>query len=212
MNVGHVQHFLKTVGAFLKDQHGPKPATEFEAFCAGLEPFKELPLDAFAQFLHDAAEYKRTGVVPVTGKKGRTAKATDKPAPVPKVKPKTKNDAEAIRNAAARLQALYDRFADPTLTTAVIDAEVERVDKEFDGDGLKAVARAFGITSGISTKKAAKDKIRTRIVERKDRYERSEAFSAANKPPAPVPAEEVKNPPAAAGPVEPEVLVEELGD
>jgi hypothetical protein len=155
-----------------------------------LEPFKALSLGAFAHFLRDADEYKRTGVVPVpAGKKSRAAKAPKAPEPpkTPKPKPKTKDDAEAIRSAVGRLQGLYDRFADKTLTQAIIEAAVEEINKEFDADGLKAVARQFGISSGLTSKKAAKSKIVNRIVERKDRHERSEAFSASSKPAATTP-------------------------
>lgn len=210
MNVGDVQSFLNNLAALLKAHKGDKPAAGFEAFCSGLEPFKELPINDFAQFLRDAAEYKRTGIVPVPeGKKGRGARTTAKKTATPKPKPKTKADTDAIRDAATRLQALYDRFADPALTQAVIEAEVNRIDKEFDTEGLKAVARAFGITSGLSSKSAAKGKILNRIVERKDRYERSEAFSAGAKPAAPSAPESAPAPPAVEV-VQPDALVEEV--
>jgi hypothetical protein len=208
VNVGDIQTFLKSLGTLLEAHQGKKPATEFAAFCDGLEPFRELSVGGFGQFLRDAAEYKRTGILPVpSGKKGRAA--APKKAAAPKVKAKTKDDVETVRAAAVRLQGLYDRFADAALTTVLIDAEVDRIEKEFDAEGLKAVARAFGITSGLKGKAAVKGKIRDKILERKDRHQRSEEFSGGGKPAAspPEPAS-----PRQAGQTVVEPLVEEVED
>src|SRR5262249_33646831 len=80
---------------------------------------------------------------------------------------------------------LYERATDATLTHEAIEAEVNRIDREFDGEGLKAVARKFGISSGLSSKGAAKTKILNRIAERKGRHERGEVTGELAKPPSP---------------------------
>lgn len=205
MNVGDVQGFLRQLGVLLKANQGGKPAAEFEAFCGGLEPFKDQAIGVFAQFLQLADEYKRTGIVPVpTGKRAARKPAAPKAPKAPKVVLKKKDDVQAVEEAAARLKGLYDRATDPALTHEAVEKEVERVEKEFDGEGLKAVARKFGISSGLTGKAAAKKKILDRIAERKGRHERGEVIAEVAKAAAPTP------PPAAPlAPEEPEVVVAE---
>jgi hypothetical protein len=180
VTVGDVQGLLNGLAALLAANQGEKPASEFQAFCAGLEPFKHLPVRQFAQVLRDAAGQLSGGAA-----SGPASPQADSAGPAPRSGPAssrsglhTKDDAEAVARAVAELKALYDRFTDPTLTPMGIEAEVERLGREFDVGGLKAVARGFGITSGIDTKIATKKKLVARIVERKGRHDRSAAFSA----------------------------------
>jgi hypothetical protein len=204
MNVGDVQGFLRQLGVLLKVNQGGKPAAEFEAFCGGLEPFKDQPVGAFAQFLHLAEEYKRTGVVPVpTGKRAARKPAAPKAPKAPKVALKKKDDVQAVDEAAARLKGLYDRATDPALTHEAIEQEVGRIEREFDGEGLKEVARKFGISSGLTGKAAAKKKILDRIAERKGRHERGEVIAEVARATAPAP------PPAVPALTEAEVVVAE---
>jgi hypothetical protein len=202
VNVGDLQGFLRTLGALLAANQGGKPAAEFEAFCAGLEPFREQSVGVFAQFLQDAAEYKRTGKVPEpVGKRGAGRRQAGPKAGAPKPALKKKDDLEAVEAAAACLQALYDRATDPTLSHTAIETEVNRIDREFDAEGLKAVARRFGITSGLSGKAAARTKILNRIAERKGQHERGAVIAGIAQASAPPPV-------TAARPQEPDVVVE----
>jgi hypothetical protein len=210
VNVGDIHIFLKSLGSLLAAHKGKSPADDFEAFSAALEPFKDQGLDSFARFLRDADEYKRTGKVSISeGKKGRGAAGGSRKTSASKPKLKTKDDTEAIQNAVARLQTHYDRYADPTLTHAMIEAEVEQISGEFDVEGLKAVARGFDLKSGLTSKNAVKGKILNRIIERKGRYDRSEAFSAAS---TPVSSPPENSPPSVAEPTQPDVFVEVVPD
>jgi hypothetical protein len=177
VNVGDLQQFLRSLGTLLAANQGKAPAKEFDAFCDGLAPFRDQGVAAFAQFLRDAEEYKRTGAVPASRKAAARKPRAVKPA-APKRQPlKKKDDVQAVEEAAAVLQGLYDRATDPALTHEAIEAEVDRIDREFDGEGLKAVARKFGITSGLTSKGAAKAKVLARIAERKGRHERGEVIA-----------------------------------
>jgi hypothetical protein len=175
VNIGDVQSFLRNLGTLLAAHQAKKPAADFDAFCNGLDPFRDQALETFAVFLNTAAEYQRTGILPV-----QPVKKARKPA-APKTgtaKPalKKKDDMHAVEEAAALLQNLFDRATDPTLTHEAIEAEVNRIEREFDGEGLKAVARKFGVSSGLSSKGATKAKILGRIAERKGRHERGEVI------------------------------------
>jgi hypothetical protein len=187
VNVGEFQSLLKGLGDFLAAHQGKKPAEAFEKFRAALEPFRDVPLDQFAEFLRQAEEYRRTGIVPVGAKKpAREQKAAQ--AKATKAPLKTKDDAEAIRQAVAELQKLYERATDPTLDYGEIERTVERIGKEFDVNGLKAVAKEFGVGDGLKTKDAARHNIEDKIKSRKGRHERNEAPSPAPPPSSAPPA------------------------
>jgi hypothetical protein len=183
VNIGDVQTFLRNLGSLLAAHQGKKLATDFDAFCDGLEPFREQALATFAQLLRDAAEYQRTGILPVQPAKKARQPATPK-AGAAKQPLKKQDDAQAVDQAAAVLQGLFDRATDPALTHEAIEAEVGRIEREFDGAGLKAVARKFGVTSGLSSKAATKAKILGRIAERKGRHERGEVIGEVARTPA----------------------------
>jgi hypothetical protein len=183
MNVGDVQGFLRQLGALLRANQGGKPAADFDAFCEGLGPFTEQPIGAFAQFLRDAEEYRRTGQVAMPARKAARKAAVPRG---PRAALKRKDDVQSVEAAAAQLQGLYDRATDPALTHEEVEKEVERIEREFDTEGLKAVARKFGVSSGLTGKAATKRKILDRIAERKGRHERGMVIAElAKAPPAP---------------------------
>ncbi len=202
MNVGDIQVFLRHLGALLAAHQGKKPAAEFDAVCDGLEPFREQTLGRFSRFLQDCAEYQRSGVVPAGGRGARARKPAAPRAAGGRPALKRKDDVQAVEEAAAVLRGLLDRATDPALTHEAIEAEVARIDATFDAEGLKAVARRFGITSGLTGKAATRAKILSRIAERKGRHERGEAIAevartaTAASPPAP-PADGVRSGPQA---------------
>jgi hypothetical protein len=200
VNVADLQGVLKSLGDFLAAHQGKKPAEAFEAFRHALEPFRDLPLDQFARFLHQAEEYHRTGIVPAGPKKAAREKKPAQPK-APKVVLKTKEDVEAIRHAAAELQSLYERATDPALDYGEIERTVERISKEFDTNGLKAVAKEFGAGSGAKTKDAARNNIQEKIKARKGRHERNETTSPVPTP-APAPAPVAPPEPPAEEPIE----------
>jgi hypothetical protein len=193
VNVGDFQNVLKSLGEFLAAHQGKKPAEAFDTFSRALDQFRDVPLDQFGEFLRQAEEYRRTNIIPVGAKKATREKKPPKekkPAQpkAPKVPLKTKDNAEAIRLAVADLQRLYERATDPALEYGEIEKTVERIFKEFDLNGFKAVAKEFGAGSGAKTKDAARHNIEQKIKGRKGRHERNEAASPVPTPPPPTPA------------------------
>jgi hypothetical protein len=180
VNVGDVQICLRNLAGLLAAHQGKKPAADFEAFCDGLDPFREQAIGVFGQFLRDAAEYQRTGIVPVAAKGIRAAKPSST-----KTALKKKDDLPAIEEAIAALQQLFDRATDPGLTHEAIESAVGQIEKTFDAEGLKAVARRFGVTSGLTSKSATSAKILGRIAERKGRHERGEVIGEVARQSAP---------------------------
>lgn len=208
MIIADLHSFLVSLEALLRANQGAKVATEFAAFCSGLEPFKELSVGDFAAFLRQAEEFKRTGQVPIPadGKRPKAGAASAATGTKPKQPLRNKNDHDAINQTVERLKALQARFADPSLSQEEARAEVDRAEREFDGEGLKAVARAFGIKGSLSSKTAARDRLHEAITERKARHERAAAFAA---PPAPAKLSTPASPKAVVPPV---VEVAELAE
>ena len=131
---------------------------------AGLEPFKDLSVAQFADFLAKADTFARTGVVPTTGRSRssgtrRAAKAVD-PA--------------AIGSAVERIKSLYERVTTPEVDYRTIDAEVKKLGKEFSRDAVLQIACEFGMTGSYKTKKAALDEIQRRMTDRKESHERTQ--------------------------------------
>jgi hypothetical protein len=166
VNVGDLQSFLKHLAGFLGAHKGSQVAGEFDHFCDGLEPFQGMRVAEFARFLADAKQYKETGVLPVPPTRGK-GRAAPKPAKAP---------APTVAEAVAVLQDLYNRATDPAVTYETIKETVTRLDGQLDKPGLIAVARGFGISSGLSTKKAAREKIEAKITDRKGKAEEGRAI------------------------------------
>jgi hypothetical protein len=182
VNIGDMQAFLRHLSTLLAAHQGKKPAAEFDAFCDALDPFRDQAIATFAHFLRDAAEYQRTGIVPAQPVKARKPAAPK--SGTPKQALKKKDDVAAVDEAAAVLQTLFDRATDATLTHEAIEAYVSGIEREFDAGGLKAVARKFGISSGLTNKTAVTAKILGRIAERKGRHERGEVIGEVARTPA----------------------------
>ncbi len=162
MNVKDLTQFLRSLEQALSTSGGKSVAGDLGRMCAGLEPFQGLTVAQFADFLVTAETYARTGVVPTTGR----AKTSGKRA--------TKADPEAIRAATEHLRSLYERVTSPEVTYATIDAEVRKLEKQFLKDAVIEIARAFGITGTIKSKKAAIEEIHRRMTERKESHERTQ--------------------------------------
>ena len=163
MNVRDLQQFLQSLSRPLSASGAKKAADDLERVCAGLEPFADLAVGAFADFLAKAEDYARTGVVPTTGRaKSSAAKAAAKTG-----------DPQALAAAIEQYRSLYDRVSSPEVTYATIEAEVKRLDKQFGKDAVLEIAKGIGISGTLKPKKAALEEIQRRMSERKESFERT---------------------------------------
>ena len=116
----------------------------------GLEPFRELTIDAFAGFLRRAEEYERTGILPVS----------TKAAPKPRAKKET-GPPYSVDDAIREIQSLYEQAADESTTYAKIQEEVKKLDK-LKKPELDRLTTEFGLgklKSKAAAIKAVADKI-----------------------------------------------------
>jgi len=163
MNVSDLQQFLRSLSRPLSDAGAKKAADDLERACAGLEPFRDLNVAQFADFLANAEVYARTGVVPAT-----------RPARSSAAKAGTKaGDPQALAAAVDSVRALYDRVTSPEVTYATIEAELKRLEKRFKKDEILQIAREFGIGGTLKAKGAALEEMRRRMRERKESFERT---------------------------------------
>ena len=164
MNVSDLQQFLRSLSRPLISVSGTKKAADdLERACAGLEPFRDLNVAQFADFLANAEAYARTGVVPTT----ESAKSSGGRGGAKRADPQT------LAAAVDSVRSLYDRVTSPEVTYATIEAELKRLDKQFKKDGILQIARQFGIGGTPKTKGAALEEIRRRMSERKESFERT---------------------------------------
>lgn len=163
MNVCDLQQFLRSLSQPLSVSGARKVADELERACAGLEPFRDLSLAQFAEFLGRAEHYARTGIVPTTGRPKAAAKGG---APA--------GDPHALATAIAHVRTLYERVVQPEVTYGTIDAEVKQLDKKFKKDELVEIAKAIGISSSLRTKQAAREEIKRCLTERKESFQRTQ--------------------------------------
>jgi hypothetical protein len=162
MNVNDLQQFLRSLSQPLSTSGAKTAANDLERVCAGLEPFRDLTVAQFADFLGNAEAYARTGVVPTTGRaKSSTAKAA-------KVA-----DPQAVAVAVEQIRSLYDRVTSPEVTYSTIESEIKRLDKQFKKDELVEIAKAVGISGKLKTKKDAVVEIQRLMTERKESFERT---------------------------------------
>lgn len=161
MNIKDVQEFLRSLSRPLSTAGAKKAAEDLERMCAGLEPFRDLGVTQFADFLARAEQYARTGVVPSAGP-GRSFR------PKPQLL-----DSQALAAAVEHVRSLYERVSSPEVTYSTLEAEVRRLDKQFSKDAVIEIAKGLGIGVALRTKKAALDEIHRCLRERKETYERT---------------------------------------
>jgi hypothetical protein len=161
MNVKDLQHFLHSLSQPLIAAGAKKAADDLDRACAAMEPFGELSIPQFADFLTNAEVYARTGAVSVTGAKRAAPRSSTK-----------SGGPEAVTAAVDRIKSLYERVCTPEVTYANIEAEVTSLDKLLK-EQLVEVARCIGVTGNFKTKKAVQDEIRRRMTERKESFQRT---------------------------------------
>ncbi len=164
MNVKDLQQFLRSLQQPLSTSGAKSVANDLDRMCGGLEPFQSLSIAQFTEFLAKADSYARTGIVPTTGR----AKASGTRRAAKTVDP------EAIRAATERMCSLYERVTSPEVDYGTIDAEIKKLDKQFAKAAVLEIARGFGITGSLKTKKAALEEISRRMTERKESHERTQ--------------------------------------
>lgn len=163
MNVKDLKEFLASLSRPLSAGGAKKAADDLDRMGAALEPFADLSIAAFVDFLTNAEMYARTGVVPTTGRaKSAGAKAPAKAA-----------DPQALAVAVEQIRSLHERVSSPDVTYSDIEAEVKRLAKQFTKDAVLEIAKAVGISSVLKSKKAAIDEIQRRLKERKESFERT---------------------------------------
>jgi hypothetical protein len=155
MNVAALQSFLKNLANTLEQADGRTVAKELEHVCHGLEPFRELRVKDFADFLVRAEQYTRDpNLLEMGRRRGRP--------------PAQPLDPEKVRKAALAVRSLEDRATDDSVSMPAIKAQLDQLGQTLTGEEAVEVAKEVGITTeGRMTKAAALRQIRQRIEERK---------------------------------------------
>jgi hypothetical protein len=159
MKVSELQQFLQCLTQPLNAANAKSVANELERVRAGLEPFKEMSVAEFADFLAKAHRYSQEGIVSAKGK------SRAKPQEV---------DAAKVQAAAQQLQTFYVQALEPGFQEATLDAELKKLEKQLSKEEAIEVARQLSITQELKSKKDALDEIRRKIVGRRPAPEPAE--------------------------------------
>jgi hypothetical protein len=157
MKVAELQSFIRSLGQALAASGAKQVSADLERACSGLEPFRELPVAQFADFLAQAETYARTGVVAADAKSKGRSKGVDR---------------EKVKGAAQRILALYERASDVELQYSAIESEIKSLDGRMSKDEVLELAREIGIVGTLKTKKDALERIKRKVAERKQSFER----------------------------------------
>jgi hypothetical protein len=166
MKVEALQSFVSSLTQPLRSSGGARIAEDLEQAIAALEPFKDWKIVDFASFLVQAEEYKRTGILPATGRR--------RGASQPRATKVTIDVPTAVRT----VGELYERATDDVLTYSDIDEELKKLDKGLKKDQILQVAHEFGI-AGKLTKAEALKEIERKIKERKGTFQRIQTIGAS---------------------------------
>src|SRR5262245_55070164 len=148
MRVADLQSFIRSLANPLSASGARQVAGELERACAGLEPFKDLTIAQFADFLGQAERYRREGVLaPGQGKHAKSVAVAQ----------------QKVQMLAQQILALYERATDADLQYAAIDAEVKKLDRALSKEEAIELARQVAIPGTLKSKKAALDQIGRKI-------------------------------------------------
>jgi hypothetical protein len=151
VKVAELQEFLRSLSQPLQSAGARGPANDLERVRAGLEPFKELAVGEFADFLVRAHRFTVEGTVPVKSK----------------TRPKPVADAEKVRAAAQQVQSLCEQALEAGVPETTLDAEMKKLEKALSTEDLLEVVRQLALPEGTKTKKDALAAIRQKIAGRK---------------------------------------------
>jgi hypothetical protein len=173
MNVEMLQSYFRNLAGVLEQTDGRRAAEDLAAICRGLEPFKQVNLTDFAEFLIKAEQYTRDPNL-LQLSQGRERKSAKSLNP------------ETVRAAALEIRTLQERATDGTLPIADIKNQVDRMGRKLSKTEAVEVAREVGIISEQPLSKSeALEKIRMLIEDRQRIENRGQGMPATARPTMP---------------------------
>jgi hypothetical protein len=161
MTIRDFQQYLGDMARFLEAGKAAGVAKDFAAMRAGLEPFADLTIAKFSDFLPIVEDYYRRGELPGTVKpKSPPRQRAPKPGAV---------DVEGL---VRRIQDLFERASDPATTIEEIRAAGEDL-KKLKKPDLQRVAAAIELTQKFKTNGDLVKGIIDRIEKRRNAVSRS---------------------------------------
>jgi hypothetical protein len=151
VKVAELQEFIRSLAQPLQSAGARGPANDLERVRAGLEPFKELAVAEFADFLGRAHRFSQEGAVPVKGK----------------ARAKSAADADKVRAAAQQVQALCEQALEAAIPDATLDTEMKKLERGLSTEELLEVVRQLALPEGAKTKKDTLAAIRQKVAGRK---------------------------------------------
>jgi hypothetical protein len=160
MKIGEIAKLLAGIGSGLEDL-SKTTASGLHRLRAAMQPFNELTVDQFEEFLRQCQEYKTTGVV-MTGRRPAASK--------------TKPPAISVTEAASRVRGLLDEINQGAVTSSRIDALIATLKKDFKKPDLEHLLVALQIAGKPKTKDQAVDRIKQTLNSQLEMYVKAQPF------------------------------------
>lgn len=177
MKLSALQQFIRSLAAPLHGANASqKTLGELERLAGCLEPFQDVEVGVFADFLVHADQAVKTGVWPVPGKKPAARPATPRAPKAPKPPKLT------VLAAGQLLANVKERLHDPALDYQAIQRELEPI-RQLTLAQIKEVATAAGVTLIKKKKDDLVEELTRHVQELKLTIERNQFRGPSDSPP-----------------------------
>ena len=157
MHVAALQQYLQALAEAVRAAGSKTAADDLQRAATALTPFAGWTIAQWADFLHQAEAYQRTGLVPIGRSRSRGAKSLDE---------------SKLATAQQALQQLEDQITQPQFSFAQLDSVLRQLDNQLSRDEALALAQRLQLV-GCKTKKATLEKIAEQFRERRLQFQRA---------------------------------------
>jgi hypothetical protein len=157
MHVAALQQYVQALAEAVRAAGSKTAADDLQRVATALAPFAGWTIAQWADFLHQAETYQRTGVLPTGRSRSRAAKPLDE---------------SKLAAAQQALQQLEEQITQPQFSFAQLDSVLRQLDKQLSRDEALALAQRLQLV-GCRTKKAALEKIAEQFRERRLQFQRA---------------------------------------
>ena len=164
MEVSQLKKFILSLESPIRDSGGAKVADDLARVVVALSAFDTMSVKDFSDFLVQAEEYHRTGLLPIskTGKGGRAAKA-----------PGLKGEA-LIKDIAAQIERICDSAADHSQSHEELEKQIQGLLKKPTKNDVVAIARELHLPGSFKTKGDAINAVVSLAVDRRFTFGRTQ--------------------------------------
>ncbi len=164
MEVSQLKQFILSLESPIRASGGTKVADDLARMVAALSAFDRLTVSDFADFLVQAEEYHRTGVLPAATSKrgGRATKASGLKGEM------------LVKDVAAQIERICDSASDSSQSHEELERQIQSLLKKPTKNDIVAIARELHIPGSFKTKGDAINAVVSLAVDRRFTFGRTQ--------------------------------------